>query len=259
MAIPTRTEPQETPVVPVLNDEIMAQTVAEDPLARFVAKWWRQIAGVILVIAAGYFAYDLFRSAALTRMRESADAYKRVRNEYAIVIGASTTIRSAADQSKVADVKKNLEDATKRLNDSLQVLADSEAPYRDIAPIYKALSTLAVSPTVDEGVISKIEQDLAPRAWESAAVGAPDREIAELRSLLFARALLDSEVRYADARALLRTLAEKAEIVPAAAANTLSEVSRTDEERAEAKATLEALTERRPELREVLEAELERY
>lgn len=243
----------------IFEDPAIAQSLKEDPVLRFLKNHFREIAVVIAAVVAVSVARDRFQATRAASLDEGAKLYSAVSEDLKSYRQILTDLREKeqtppTDKSKQEEYDKSLQELkTKRdqaatlLNDRLTALADQREPYRDFAPLYRAL--MATAEGKDQAGFSFSD------GWEQAE-GA-ERMIQESGALERARLLLDSS-NPSQGRALLTVLAERGQYVAVPAAASLARSSQDAAERAESRAVIEKIQQQHPEQQELLSAELVR-
>ena len=231
---------------------ILDQAVKEidDPLAIFISETWKQLLTLVIVGLLGWWGYSVYHSAGVSRLEGAGDTYKSARETFATLVEQRTELSKESDEKKKSELQSKILATSKRLEEITKVLHDTVPPYTHIAPLYEALLLTAKGESRE-----KIAATLNALSWSEAKPGSSDRFLLELRALMQARALLDSPSEYKAGRALLKSLAESGEVAAAAAAMSLSKVSQSGEEVAEAKAVLNSVKTRLPDQGDLLKGE----
>lgn len=256
---------QDTSLDEVLGDPTVSRTISEDPVFKFLFKWWRQLLTLAVAAAVVFYGRQQFEQARLARMGEASDLYRRVAAEFNNLSLIEQRLKQDRLQSDVdenagaesgfsaANLERQRQDSERRLKELLASLADTRRPYEGLSDLYKALLARF------SGEAFKAGQLLAEaHGWEALKTGSAARFAAELKALALARILLDSESDYAQARSILKALAEKGELVNVSAAVSLSRISLGQEEKKEALQAIEKLIGQYPEQAALLDEEVAR-
>ena len=260
-----RTPDNESQAGELFEDLTVARTIREDPVFKFLFKWWRQILTVAVAVVIVFYGRCQFEQARALRMSEASDLYVRLENEFSnlrslgqelqeLKSREQNGVRGDADWSKkVGELEEKIGDSNRRLKELLASLQDTRAPYEGLASLYKVLA--------DEfsGNTKEVSEALNPaHNFAQIESGRPERFFAELKALVSARALLDSGAGFSEGRALLAELAQEGQFVNVAAAVSLARISLSPEEKSAAAALLEKVVSAHPEQAELLDEEIQR-
>lgn len=231
--------------------------LAEDELLRigeFFSKWGREILIAVAVAGAIFMVTKFLREADVKQRKIASEKFEETRATFtqlkaAVGAQAEGTGDDAAKKSQAEQV----ETLKVKLTEELKVLGDAKEPYKSLAGVYQALAANLLGDT------ASAQQSLAALdLTASLAEESPQTMYVEFAALNAARALIDSDASYPQGRSVLKTLAEKGRYVATNAAIALTDISRTVEEKAEAKAVLDSLVARVPESQDVLKGAVQR-
>lgn len=245
-------------------DAQAAERVAQDPLYIFLKNNWRQLFVVSAGLAAAFFIYQKFTETYNSGMERASATYAQVQRAYTEYTrlgdqsekASSEAAKAAPDKKSEADKKaamlKARRDAVRsQLEASMTALENERRPYSSLAPIYRALLARA------DGNLDGVRSALKNMDWRSISnADSNERFAAELAGLTLAKALLDKPTSFDEGRAALKALAEGGSTAHVSAAIALLRSARTSEERSEAFAAAEALKEKHPEQKALIDAEI---
>ena len=248
----------------IFEDPAITRSLKEDPVLRVITRWWQPILIAVLAVVAASYARNKFTETYNASLGDAAALYVRASTELGEVETAARERREAAEAAtkagekdeaaakKLSEADSKVRESRRKLVEAMASLADAQAPYGGVADLYKGM--LAVR----DGGVADVKEAVEASARFESAKSETDRFYAELRALVLARALLDDDRSLSEGRARLKDLAAKASFVNVSAAITLARIAVTAEERAEAKAVMEAIISAHPEQASVLEDEFAR-
>ena len=260
-------EPQRPAGYDIFQDPAIARALDEDPIFRSLLKYWKQCLVVVAAVLAAWYLKSRFHETWAGSMTESADIFQSVSVELEGFRRAVDELESISAQKagetpvtedttkKYAEAETRLKESREKLLKSLAGLGDASSPYAELAPLYGALVQAR------EGKIGEVRAALGNSSWDPAQAEKMTRAaelIAELKSLVLARSLLDSPETEQEGRALLARLAEQGRVVHVTAAVSLARTAATEDQRRGALSILQQIAKRQPEQGEILEAELAR-
>lgn len=250
---------------PLFESGSVQQTLAEDPLAIFLNKYWRQVVVVAAIIAAGFYAKNVFEETYTASMQRAAAVFSDMRAQYANLNsllaeqeklkGQPIAQGESAEKSetdKQEQLKKQIEDSETRLLDLLRALQDEREPYRSLGNLYRGLFAH------QKGDFEAMQAQLGSFNWKAAEASSKERYFAELAALALARAELDQDSQRESGQSLLKQLAAESEYVQVSAALTLARIAKTEQERTEISQQIESILQKSPQQSEILEPELSR-
>jgi len=115
------------------SSEIIQQTVAEDPIAKFLQTNWRIITTVVILGFAFVYGKSFFEQTRHESLRRSADVLLNLQEQVEQL--------STFDSTAVADETKEdqFEQGLSRARELTRALSQERAPYASLAPMYTAL------------------------------------------------------------------------------------------------------------------------
>ena len=249
----------------IYTDPALKLSVADDPLARFIARSWRQLLVAMLAAGAIWYVANSFKETHLASLKTAADTFARVRDSYSelqasdrqrLLItakAAASKTPDAAAEKELAALDTKITDQEKNIAAQLDSLADAKEPYRTVATVYRSLMVGR------SGDIAAMQKIFSPRAWEGIKeLTSPDRFMAEFGAIAQARLMIDNPTVAADGEKLLHDLVERGSFVSLSAASTLGALAQTDEQKQEVIALLNGLKERRRDQLALIDQELEK-
>ncbi len=213
--------------------------VVEDPFAEFARKSWRPLLITVALASALSYGYSVYESTQLKAQQASGDSFIGMQRTFAELQELN---RAPADATKSdADKTSAIAEAQKRFESQIKSLSFAKPPYPEFASFYLSLSEIGAGE--DKSTRDRI---LSERKYASSVGGTLERLTGELLFFAAARTQIDSEI--SSARANLETLSNDGIYAAAAAATTLVKIADTVEAQEKAKANLDAVIARQPEL-----------
>lgn len=192
--------------------EVIQQTVAEDPLAKFLQKNWRFIAIVVCIVVALTYGKNFFEQTRYESLRRSADLLLSLQEQVERL--------NAIDAQKTDETKEEFDQGLARAKELTRALSQEREPYSTLSPFY-------------ETVLAHIQAQK-----EDAAPTGEGSQVAELGVKVFA-GVIDELRSFQQALSLLSTSAEST----ATAVDALKEIVRNSRFAGSAAlAVLQALT-----------------
>lgn len=262
-----RSQTNEIPPAPqhdLFTDPAIERARRDDPIVKFLAQNWRPVLTTVAVGAAVWYAVQAFRTTRYEAMERSAQLFTKVvasvqdveqRQQRLATLQAreisKDEVQAKKDKEELDKAVAELESERTKLAQRLQALGDGKAPYSGLAHIYQAAGA------VREGDLAKARELLAGLKWRDVKdVRSVERFSGEYGALLLGRALLDDESGREEGRAQLGSLAQEGVYAHVAAAVTLLNSARSDDERTAATDLIESLKARAPEQGDLLGEEL---
>jgi len=261
----------------IFQDPAIEQTVAEDPLFKFLQKWWKNMLVIGLAVFAIVYGKQVFQDTYEASMRRAAGVYGNMRQEYlqyvdlqqqVAALQATTDEESkstektnsedtGAEESesakKLKELTQQLQDSSTRLGGYLNALRSEREPYSIFASLYSGLLA------IHRKDIATARKELAQFDWRSiTAEDGSERFYAELASSSLSRALLDQETTVSEGIAILAQLAQDGMYFHVSSALTLASIASTEEEKEQARLVLQDISEKHPEQAELVSDELKR-
>jgi len=232
------------------DNSTVQRTMAEDPLVGFILRFWLELLVATVVAVVAYFAYNAFQNAARENTEKAADLYLRVRDSYAGLLGDIKSRSAEKDAAKIDELSKKIASESEKYNEAVRVLGDRQAPYKDIAALYRTLGVLAQGGDIQAVQISE---------WKNIRPDASERLFAELNALALGRGLLDSGPQgKSRGIGVLKDLTQDGVIAYASAAVTVADIAESAVEKADAKAMLQRVLAAHPDQAEVIEPALKK-
>ncbi|MDC0357529.1 hypothetical protein OAO01_01840 [Oligoflexia bacterium] len=264
----------------VLDGSAIAQTAGEDPVFKFLEKYWRPLLVIVLAVLAVSYVKQTFEDTYVTSMRRAADVYLNMQTEYTTFLAAQKEIKGVVQDQKLKQDKVREEGAAPddpaldaedakpskheellerkersltKLKEYFKALEVEREPYRSIAKIYDGLVASA------SGDFTRAKVQLETFKWrEFSGSNSTEGFFAELAAITLARVLLDDEKARAEGKALLTELAQQAQHVNVSASLTLARITESPEEQKQVIAILESLSKNNPEQSELLGEQIDK-
>ncbi len=252
------------------RDTVVNSTLVEDPLFKFLSKYWRQVGLTIAAVLVSYFAVQSFKDTYVKSMQRAADLFVDVQKNMEGLPAIEAALLAAqkekeekgkdlkADQkakdevaAKVVKAEEDLKKAQDRLKDMLTALADTREPYSHLASTYKGL--LAWKMNEFDSARGALE---SAAKWRNVAADGKERVFMEGAALALAGLMIEKSEFTNAARANLQDLARDGQYVNIVAALRLSRLASTADERKAARSLLEELMLKHPEQTELLSKEI---
>ncbi len=246
----------------IFEDPAISRAMNEDPILRYMAKWWQQIAFIVCAIVLAFWLRGRFQETWLNSKGEASDLFSRSEQRYSEFVEASLEKEDKKAETKKPegegsasekeDAAKKSEEMKRVLNESLASLAETEAPYSQLADVYRALATM------QQGDATKVDGILGVVSLVGKDGSKTDRFVSEMKLLIEAKAFLDNQAKLAEGKAILKKLASEGYFVNVVAAVTLARLAESDTEREEAKRIINKILETQPEQAQFLQDEVNR-
>lgn len=238
----------------IFSDPALSQG-ASDPVAEFIKRQWRPLLIVVVLAFALVYVRDAFRESRQRNLEDGANAFfesQEALKRYRETLKNVTELESKKEPTDTE--KKDLETARaelksreERVGQATLILAESAPPYNSFAAIINGLHAH------DRGDIEAVKKALA--VYDVGGfdkLKGADRFVAELGLLTMARSLLDSPDGASQARGILIALAQKGETAAVSAAQALTHIAATEQDRQEAREISAALIAKYPEQASIL-------
>ncbi|NDC36878.1 MAG: hypothetical protein EBZ48_02365 [Proteobacteria bacterium] len=247
----------------VLGDPDMIRAASDDPVLKLIVGSWRQVTVITLAVVAIFYAVSVFRETKERDLQSSGDAFYKVQREFdgyrsaVAQLAAFNSKKGAAltesEKSQIAELEKTRDASRKKLEDALTALSDMRPPFGRLAVLYRGLVNR------EGGDVNALGSAVQSAGWSQIQdKNSPERFFAELEALTYARALIDSNARSAEALAVLSDLATQGSFTHTAAALTMATLAASGEEQAKALALLNQVRSAHPEQAELLDDEIAR-
>ena len=168
---------------------ILHETAAEDPIASFIQKRWREFAILIALVFAFVYGQRAFESTRRVAQQRSADVFLQLQEEVQNFHNAKATLQSGAsndtassdqqgqvdggegaqntDELKADELKertnaeKTIADSQQKIGDLIKVLEQERSPYKELSSIYKNITNSTGSGAdISAGTISSTKSSL---------------------------------------------------------------------------------------------------
>lgn len=221
----------------------------------FFKKWSRELFWAAVIAFAAFYAFKSYQQGVLDSKKAAAAQFMLVRGSVGELREAVRGLSTAEEKGK-ADAQKKVDDVSQRLSEQIKALEHTKAPYTELAPVYRAIVANI------KGDASAAKEILGKDSIGGMVAGFSDANAnsmyKELTALNVARTLLNDPASETDAMTIIKALVEKGSFVGISAGKALVAVSKTPEEKVEAKKLLSGLIDRKPELRDALSDQLSR-
>ena len=111
--------------------EVIQQTVAEDPLAKFLQKNWRFLAIIISIVVAFTYGKNFFEQTRYESLRRSADLLLSLQEQVEQL--------NQMDLQNTEEAKDQFEQGLARAQELRRALSQERAPYATLSPLYEAV------------------------------------------------------------------------------------------------------------------------
>lgn len=235
-----------------LVDHLRSIEGVDSDIAVKIAENWQRLLGVMAMILLGVWLFGSYQSRQAAKSENASNLFVEAQGAY-----RGMPVSAAAEEAE----SKAVTDAIAKIDASLRLVAESypESVYRELAPLYDALAKAKA------GEMQQALSQLAPMAEQTKSIGkysaqaglSRERFVNELAALVYAKLLIESGERAAEARELLSYLTKNSAVVAAESAVTLLRISKTDAEIGEALTAARELMDIRPELGAIVARELQ--
>lgn len=224
--------------------EVIQQTAAEDPLAKFLQKNWRFLAIIISIVVAFTYGKNFFEQTRYESLRRSADLLLSLQQQVEEL--------SQLGQQNSEEAKGQFDQGLARAQELRRALSQERAPYATLSPLYEAVLLQ----------MQAEQQEALPNVSGSQPInlggGLFTGVIDELRSFQQALALsmTDGEPA-ASALGALKEIVRSGRFTGSAALAVLQALTKNEaESQAELKALAQGYIMRNPEQADIIRREL---
>jgi predicted negative regulator of RcsB-dependent stress response len=151
-----------------LNSEF--DRVIEDPFAKVVYTWKKELLIVLVIGVLGAWGYSLIATAHETEKEAAAQAFLNVQRSYDEYVAAGDS------KGTVEEISKKTEEAKKKFQAVLASFSDAGDTYKPLVDAYRAMANKATD--INFATLTE---------------GSPERLVAELSALAVARSQLDTD------------------------------------------------------------------
>ncbi len=238
-----------------------------DPVFKFLKNYWRPLAVAVVAVFAIWYSKNAYQDAVKKNAEEFSSTFSQLQSDYEELKSAQERVTTAKAQlttlqkteeiekqkAKIVESEKNLEDVSKRITQELSALNNTSGVYKDLGNVYSGLIAL------DAGDIEKAKSLLNNKKWaEVKDPLASERVALESGYYALARHNLQTDSTFTEGKEMLQELADKGSVANVASAITLSRLAETDEDKANALASMQAIVQKDPIQSELLESEIQR-
>lgn len=251
----------------------------DDPLVRFVGKYWRLLLVLLVAYGAVWLGQIAYRQNRTRRADRASEAFARAHETFErflsaqrVFVGAqgagSAGTASPATEAgqatgdaakekqgelakRIESARKNRDDARATLVEQLKIVEDEGGNYERIGHLYEALAQATT------GERTAAESAVSPYVdWRSLKPEAGERILAELAAYVRSKIQFGIPDGKGGAGAELTALASEGRYLNAAAALALASAATTDEEKAVARDVVQRVRAAHPEQIDLLGQEM---
>jgi len=253
-SIPDPQASSSAPTRNIFEDPAIREAAKNDAFARFLVKHWVSLTVTAVAIALGMIAYNVFTTTAAQKRADATMLLSEVQEAYGALVAKQEALANLRDQqvvesdaTKKQELVSRIDEKEKEANDSRQKLnlmvaaLEGHKSFSQVAGLYKGLLAGRF------GDYETTKAALAANAWEqSGSADSSRRSMSEVAALGLAKTLSESEAHRQLGKETLKALAQRGAFVPVEAADTLSYLATTPEEKAELVSILESIRGRAP-------------
>lgn len=249
-------EPQHTnaPTRNIFEDPAIQEAAKNDAFVRFVVKHWYSLTATAVAIALGMIAYNLFTTTAAKKRADATMLLSEIQEAYGELVSKQEALANFRDQQAAESDATKKQELTARIDEKSKEAAEgrqklnlmvsaleTQKPFDRLAGLYKGLVAGRF------GDYETTKTLLEGNSWEQS--GSPDstqRSMSELAALGLAKSLSESEAHRQFAKDTLKGLAQRGAFVAVEAADSLSYLTTTVEEKSELVSILDGIRGRSP-------------
>lgn len=253
-SIPDPHASSSAPTRNIFEDPAIQEAAKNDAFARFMVKHWVSLTVTAVAIALGMIAYNVFTTTAAQKRADATMSLSEVQEAYGALVAKQEALTNLRDQqavesdaAKKQDLSSRIDEKVKETNESRQKLnlmvtaLEGQKSLGPLAGLYKGLLAGRF------GDYETTKTALLANAWEQSGSGeSPQRSMSEVAALGLAKTLSESDAYRQLGKDTLKALAQRGAFVAVEAADTLSYLTTTPEEKAELVSILEAIRGRAP-------------
>jgi hypothetical protein len=207
-----------------------------------------------MAIALGMISYNIFTTTAAKKRADATMLLSEIQEAYGEVVSKQEALANFRDQQDAESDATKKRELTTRIDEKIKEAAEgrqklnlmvaaleTQKPFDRLAVLYKGLAAGRF------GEYETTKALLEGNAWEQS--GSPEssqRSMSELSALGLARLLSESEPHRQLAKDTLKALAQRGAFVAIEAADSLSYLTATDEERSELVSIVDGIRGRSP-------------
>lgn len=238
----------------IFEDPAIQEAAKNDAFVRFIVKHWVSLTVTAVAIALCMIAYNVFTTTAAKKSADATMLLSEIQEAYGALVSKQEALANLRDQetaqadaTKKQELAARIDEKGKEANESRQKLnlmvaaLEAQKHFDPLAGLYKGLVAGRF------GDYEATRAILTATAWE--AKGSPDsaqRSMSELSALGLAKLLSESENHRQVAKDTLKALAQRGAFVAVEAADSLSYLTATAEEKAELVSILDGIRGRAP-------------
>ncbi len=238
----------------IFEDPAIQEAAKNDAFVRFIVKHWMSLVVTAVAIALGMIAYNVFTTTAAKKRADATMLLSEVQEVYGELVAKQEALANlreqqglASDATKKQELTTRIDEKLKEANDGRQKLGlmvaalEGQRPFNRLARLYKGLLAGRF------GDYEATKTALEATAWEqSGEAHSPERSISEIAALGLSKMLAESEAHRQLAKDTLKALAQRGAFVSVEAADALSYLITTPEEKAELASVLDSIRARAP-------------
>jgi hypothetical protein len=238
----------------IFEDPAIQEAAKNDAFVRFIVKHWVSLTVTAVAIALGMIAYNVFTTTAAKKRADATMLLSEIQEAYGALVSKQEALANLRDQqaaqsdaTKKQELIARIDEKDKEANESRQKLnlmvaaLETQRPFDRLAGLYKGLVAGRF------GDYETTRALLAANAWEqSGSPASSQRSISEISALGLAKLLSESEAHRQVAKDTLKALAQRGAFVPVEAADSLSYLTATPEEKSELVSILDGIRGRLP-------------
>ncbi len=244
-AVPTRN---------IFEDPAIQEAAKNDAFVRFIVKHWVSLTVTAVAIALGMIAYNVFTTTAAKKSADATMLLSEIQEAYGALVSKQEALANLREQQSLESDATKKQELTARVDEkgkeatesrqklNLMVAAlETQKHFDPLVGLYKGLVAGRF------GDYESTRAILSANAWEQ--TGSPEsarRSMSELSALGLAKLLSESEVHRQVAKDTLKALALRGAFVPVEAADSLSYLTTTAEEKAELVSIVDGIRGRSP-------------
>lgn len=240
----------------IFEDPAIQDAAKNDAFVRFMVRHWVSLTVTAVAIALGMIAYNVFTTTAAKKRADATMLLSEIQEAYGALVSKQEALANLREQqslesdaTKKQELTTRVDEKGKEANESRQKLTlmvaalETQKPFDRLAGLYKGLVAGRF------GDYEATRAILVANAWEQS--GSPDsaqRSMSELSALGLAKLLIESETHRQVAKDTLKALAQRGAFVALEAADSLSYLTATPEEKTELVSIVDGIRGRSPGL-----------
>lgn len=253
-SIPDPQASSSAPTRNIFEDPAIQEAAKNDAFVRFLVNHWVSLTVTVVAIALGMIAYNVFTTTAAQKRADATMLLSEVQEAYGALVSkqeALTNLRDQqaleSDEAKKRDLDSRIDEKVKEANEGrqkLNLMVTALEGQKSLGPLVGLYKGLLAGRFGDYETTKTV---LVANAWEqSGSAESPRRSMSEVAALGLAKTLSESEAHRQLGKDTLKALAQRGAFVAVEAADTLSYLTTTPEEKAELVSILESISGRAP-------------